>query len=145
MIPYNMAICQIQLEKYDDALKALNECIKNGFEVAQCHYYRGVAYDANGDTQKAIDEYTANIDAGEMLATCYYNRGMCYTKLGEAEKAQEDLEMALASEDDGGASGVEGEAAAAGAAGLEDAIPGAETGGQWRCRRATGLPVEDRS
>jgi tetratricopeptide (TPR) repeat protein len=52
----------------------------------------GMAYDDKGDTDKAIEEFTAAIEADKNQSKAKYARGMAYFKKGELKKAKADLE-----------------------------------------------------
>lgn len=59
------------------------------------HYYAAKAYDANGDSEKAIDEYEKSLQLHEENFHALNNLGLLYIKAGKLDSAMEVLEKAV--------------------------------------------------
>jgi tetratricopeptide (TPR) repeat protein len=65
-------------------------------ENRACNYYgRGLLYQLQGDTQKAIDDYTSAIGWMESYANVYAARGDAYEDLGQHDAALRDYAESL--------------------------------------------------
>ena len=88
------------LERYEEAVKYLDEAEKLGLELTGNAYYRGVSLLALHRYEEAASDFTTSIEQGFLTQFCYYNRGVCYVQLLDYEKAAQDMEMTLASGQD---------------------------------------------
>ena len=88
------------LERYEEAVKYLDEAEKLGLELTGNAYYRGVSLLALHRYEEAAADFTTSIEQGFLTQFCYYNRGVCYVQLLDYDKAAQDMEMTLASGQD---------------------------------------------
>ena len=90
----------MMLERYEEAVKYLDEAEKLGLELTGNAYYRGVSLLALHRYEEAAEDFTTSIEQGFLTQFCYYNRGVCYVQLLDYDKAAQDMEMTLASGQD---------------------------------------------
>ena len=90
----------MMLERYEEAVKYLDEAEKLGLELTGNAYYRGVSLLALHRYEEAAADFTTSIEQGFLTQFCYYNRGVCYVQLLDYDKAAQDMEMTLASGQD---------------------------------------------
>ncbi len=77
----------------DEAIQVLGAGKQNvPGDNADIIFALGMAYDDKGDTDKAIEEFTAAIEADKNQRTAKYMRGLAYFKKGDYKKAKADLE-----------------------------------------------------
>ena len=88
------------LERYEEAVKYLDEAEALGLELTGNAYYRGVSLLALHRYEEAAADFTTSIEQGFLTQFCYYNRGVCYVQLLDYDKAAQDMEMTLASGQD---------------------------------------------
>ena len=88
------------LERYEEAVKYLDEAEKLGLELTGNAYYRGVSLLALHRYEEAAADFTTSIEQGFLTQFCYYNRGVCYVQLLDYDKAAQDMEMTLTSGQD---------------------------------------------
>ena len=92
----------MMLERYEEAVKYLDEAEKLKLELIGNAYYRGVSLLALHRYEEAVKDFDTSIEQGFLTQFCYYNRGVCYVQLLEYEKAASDMEMTLTSGQDAG-------------------------------------------
>ena len=63
-------------------------------------YYLGISTLAQGDTEKAIEHFTASVEKEENVTASLYNRAVCYMQLGLRQEAREDLNAVTERNDD---------------------------------------------
>ena len=90
----------MMLERYEEAVKYLDEAEKLELELAGNAYYRGVSLLALHRYDEAVADFSTSIEQGFLTQFCYYNRGVCYVQLLDYEKAAQDMEMTLTSGQD---------------------------------------------
>ena len=90
----------MMLERYEEAVKYLDEAEKLGLELTGNAYYRGVSLLALHRYDEAAADFSKSIEQGFLTQFCYYNRGVCYVQLLDYEKAAQDMEMTLTSGQD---------------------------------------------
>lgn len=90
----------MMLERYEEAVKYLDEAEKLGLELTGNAYYRGVSLLALHRYEEAAEDFTTSIEQGFLTQFCYYNRGVCYVQLLDYDKAARDMEMTLTSGQD---------------------------------------------
>ena len=82
---------------FDQAIDAFSQVVKSQNPyVADAYYFRGYAYEQQGDLEHAIADYT---EAGKLNSADpwpYYNRGKVYNSKRDYTKAVEDFSAALA-------------------------------------------------
>ena len=92
----------MMLERYEEAVKYLDEAEKLGLELTGNAYYRGVSLLALHRYDEAVEDFGTSIEQDYLTQFCYYNRGVCYVQLHDYEKAAQDMEMTLTSGQDTG-------------------------------------------
>lgn len=90
----------MMLERYEEAVKYLDEAEKLGLELTGNAYYRGVSLLALHRYEEAAADFSTSIEQGFLTQFCYYNRGVCYVQLLDYDKAAQDMEMTLTSGQD---------------------------------------------
>lgn len=84
-----------QWDYTDEAIKVLTQGKANvpgDKERSELLFALGMAYDDKKDYQRAVEEFTAAIDADRNLARAKFQRGMAYLRINELKKAKADLE-----------------------------------------------------
>jgi tetratricopeptide (TPR) repeat protein len=83
----------------DDQIAACTAVIRSGIpndkELAALFNYRGVAYKAKGDLDRAIADYTEAIRRDPNYAAAYNSRGIAYKAKGDVDKAIADYDQAI--------------------------------------------------
>ena len=92
----------MMLERYEEAVKYLDEAEKLKLELTGNAYYRGVSLLALHRYEEAVKDFGTSIEQGFLTQFCYYNRGVCYVQLLEYDKAANDMELTLTSGQDAG-------------------------------------------
>lgn len=87
----------MMLERYEEAVKYLDEAEELGLELTGNAYYRGVSLLALHRYDEAAADFSTSIEQGFLTQFCYYNRGVCYVQLLDYDKAAQDMEMTLTS------------------------------------------------
>ncbi|MGN0184803.1 MAG: tetratricopeptide repeat protein, partial [Aristaeellaceae bacterium] len=90
----------MMLERYEEAVKYLDEAEKLELELTGNAYYRGVSLLALHRYDEAVADFSKSIEQGFLTQFCYYNRGVCYVQLLDYDKAAQDMEMTLTSGQD---------------------------------------------
>ena len=90
----------MMLERYEEAVKYLDEAGKLGLELTGNAYYRGVSLLALHRYDEAAADFGTSIEQDFLTQFCYYNRGVCYVQLLDYDKAAQDMEMTLTSGQD---------------------------------------------
>ena len=88
------------LERYEEAVRYLDEAEKRSLVLTGNAYYRGVSLLALHEYERAAADFGTSIEQGFLPQFCYYNRGVCYVQLLDYEKAAQDMEMTLTSGED---------------------------------------------
>lgn len=82
---------------FDAAIKRLGQAIKSGqltrANQAVAHNNRGNAWDAKGDSTRAIADYNRAIELDPKLAQAYFNRGIVRHRRGKFPEALADFEQ----------------------------------------------------
>lgn len=83
----------LKQNKLDDAITELTKAIELNPKSDKAYYDRGRAYNAKGDLNKALADYTQtiNINSPESIQSAYNNRGLIYDAKGDLDKALEDF------------------------------------------------------
>ena len=92
----------MMLERYEEAVKVLDEAERLGLAFTGNAYYRGVSLLALHRFEEAIADFGTSIEEDFLTQFCYYNRGVCYVQMHDYEKAAQDMEMTLTSGQDEG-------------------------------------------
>ena len=92
----------MMLERYEEAVKLLDEAERLAPELTGNAYYRGVSLLALHRYEETIKDFGTSIEQDFLTQFCYYNRGVCYVQLRDYEKAAQDMEMTLSSGQDEG-------------------------------------------
>jgi tetratricopeptide (TPR) repeat protein len=83
----------------DDQIAGCTAVIRSGIptdkELAALFNYRGVAYKAKGDLDRAIADYTEAIRRDPDFAAAYNSRGIAYKAKGDVDKAIADYDQAI--------------------------------------------------
>ena len=88
------------LERYEDAVKYLDQAETLERVLPGNAYYRGVSLLALHRYEEAASDFGTSIEEGFLTQFCHYNRGVCYVQLLDYEKAAQDMEMTLTSGQD---------------------------------------------
>jgi Flp pilus assembly protein TadD len=86
-------LCAYRQSRYADAIAAYSVCI-GAAQPAACFYNRGLAYEAWGRTELAIQDYDQALRLDPGLADAALNRGMLYYRRKQYVAAIADLEHA---------------------------------------------------
>jgi tetratricopeptide (TPR) repeat protein len=89
---YQKGVDYLKQNKVDDAILELTKAIELNPKSDKAYYDRGRAYDAKGEIDKAIEDYTNAINnpSAETIQAACNNRGLDYEKKGELDKALQD-------------------------------------------------------
>lgn len=87
-----LALCEVNVENYDDARQILEDVIKFRQEDAICWYYLGCCYDNLGDFISAKHAYNKVIELRKEYVDVYKSMAIVHIKSQDPEKA---LEYAL--------------------------------------------------
>ncbi|SDB18479.1 tetratricopeptide repeat protein [Eubacterium oxidoreducens] len=96
-----IGINDLKSGEYEDAIEAFDKAleVKSGGSVTNLeidiNYYKALAQYKNGDSDGAIETYTAIISYDEEAADAYYLRGNVYLQEEESKKAIADFEKAI--------------------------------------------------
>ena len=88
------------LERYEEAVKYLDEAEARGLALTGNAYYRGVSLLALHRYEEAAQDFGTSIEQGFLTQFCYYNRGVCYVQLLDYDRAAQDMQMTLTSGQD---------------------------------------------
>jgi tetratricopeptide (TPR) repeat protein len=87
---------QYQAKRYVEALRDFDAAIRLEPDNPMWYGSRGLAYSYSGQHERAIEDYTREIEmAPRASAMPYNNRGWAYVDLGQPEKALPDLTKAI--------------------------------------------------
>ncbi len=89
-------LTQINQRRYDDVTKELNQVIRDNRNFADLYFLRGMAYDFEGRTKKAFDDYDDAIALSSNFRDAYIYRGNLHLKEQKIADAIADFGMALA-------------------------------------------------
>ncbi len=92
---FNAGVACIKNRRWGDAITNLSEAIRIDPRYVLAYDYRGCAYLAEGDLDKAIVDFTAVIRLDPGNAGAYLNRGGAYRIRREFDKALSDLNECL--------------------------------------------------
>lgn len=87
--------CAYRRELHEDAVLAFTACAALAPEHARSYYNRGLAYNAMGETQRALHDYDRALQLEPALAMAALNRGMLHFHAGRPASALDDLRLAL--------------------------------------------------
>jgi len=90
-----LAIENIDLRYYDDALQILDEIQTNPITEKLVWDLKGIVEFKRGNLQNAIDYFTNAIQIDPSFAIAYHNRSLCYKQLRNFQAAKKDLETAI--------------------------------------------------
>jgi len=88
----------IDKEKYDEAIKVLNESISLNPDNYSAFFWRGLAYESVEEYDKAINDYTETIRLEPSEKVTYSSRGRAYLSNEEYEMAISDFTEYIASD-----------------------------------------------
>ena len=93
------AFALIQQRKWDEAIAVLTKPISQETDLDKefglLYHYRGDAYLAKGDFDKAINDYSKAIENGFSNVFVYTNRGNAYSLKGQYDEAIADFDEAI--------------------------------------------------
>src|SRR6266567_5495972 len=92
---FNAGVASIMNRRWGDATTNLSEAIRIDPRYVLAYDYRGCAYLAEGELDKAIGDFTAVIRLDPANARAYLNRGGAYRIRREFDKALSDLNECL--------------------------------------------------
>jgi len=90
-----VALCEVNVENYDDARKILEDIIKYRQDDAICWYYLGCCYDNLGQLIEAKHAYSTVIKLRPEYVDVYKSMAIVQIKAQEPEKAIEYVEQGL--------------------------------------------------
>jgi tetratricopeptide (TPR) repeat protein len=93
---YQIGLAYLSQGNYQEALKAFNSAINNGYSAGDVHFARAQAYAGLGLYSGAIGDASICIDIDPNLAAAYELRGVSYLNSGEYAKAITDFTKVLA-------------------------------------------------
>lgn len=82
-----LALCEVNLENYDDARNILEEVIKYRQDDAICWYYLGCCYDSLEQLIEAKHAYNKVLELRPEYVEVYKSLAICYIKSNEPDKA----------------------------------------------------------
>lgn len=85
----------VKLQRYDDALKALNAAAGAGMPSAMVDYQRGLALVLKKDYQGAVEALDRVQNADERFAHLYFYRALAWNQLGKKDKMLADMDQFL--------------------------------------------------
>lgn len=81
--------------KFDEALKLLNEGVSKYKNTAILYNFRALVWSFKGENDKAIVDYTSAIDLAKNYYEAYTNRAMAWLRKKEFEKAIQDFTLSI--------------------------------------------------
>lgn len=90
-----MALCEVNLENYDNARKILEDVVKYSQDDAMSWYYLGCCYDALNKFHEAKHAYSTVIELRPEYIDVYKSFAIAYIKNQEADKAIELIDKAI--------------------------------------------------
>ncbi len=82
--------------KYDEALSAYEQLIKQHPDCEHCYYNLGaICLQVKKDPKKALDYFSKAIEIDPNYADAYFARGFTYVQLNDKESAKADYNMCL--------------------------------------------------
>ena len=102
LVYQRLGASMMMLERYEEAIKVLDEAERLELELTGNAYYRGVSLLALNRYEEAAADFGTSIEQEFLTQFCYYNRGVCYVQMHDYEKAKQDMEMTLTSGQDEG-------------------------------------------
>jgi tetratricopeptide (TPR) repeat protein len=93
---YQIGLAYLSQDNYQEALKAFDSSINNGYSARDVHFARAQAYAGLGLYSGAIGDTSFCIDLDPNYAAAYELRGVSYLNSGEYQKAIADLTQSLA-------------------------------------------------
>ena len=88
--------CAYQRGRHEDSVLAFTACLVLAPGKAWCHYNRGLAYEALGQPDRALDDYCHALRLDRVLGPAALNRGMLHYHAKRYADALADLNLALA-------------------------------------------------
>lgn len=82
-------------KQIEDAVELAQEAVKEYEDSPISHYYSAKAYDAAGNSEKAIEEYEASLELHEENFHALNNVGLLYLRGGMLDEARAVLEIAV--------------------------------------------------
>ncbi|MCD6459728.1 tetratricopeptide repeat protein [bacterium] len=91
---FNIGMCEIVFENYEQALSDFNNAEKKGFTCIELNLNRAAAYKKTGKTKEAIEEYKNILSEQPLYAPAHYNMAVLLEdkviKTGEYDKYASD-------------------------------------------------------
>ncbi len=88
-------VALLELERYGEAIKALEEAVTLRPEMAGAYYNLGLAWEGLGNIETALYNYSRAIELEPQDAEAYFRRGGIWFAKGEFEKTVEDAGKAI--------------------------------------------------
>jgi Tfp pilus assembly protein PilF len=79
---------------------SLAGCLPSFDPEAEKHFYQGIEYIRQNNTNAAIEEFTKAIEIDPSYSYAYYNRALEYYRIGELERCLADYNKAMELEPD---------------------------------------------
>ncbi|MEJ2210964.1 MAG: tetratricopeptide repeat protein [Anaerolineae bacterium] len=90
----NRAVVNLELSRYQPALQDLERALKVD-ESPWAYLYRGLIRERQGETKRALEDYTRAIRLHADFLAALYRRGLLYAEMGEYDKAFQDQNRVL--------------------------------------------------
>lgn len=87
-------------QKFKEAADALEKALERNSNLESAHYYAGVCYMSQEESENAIRHFRASAARGEYGSTCLYNSALCNIQLERYQEAVNDLRSAMEIHDD---------------------------------------------
>ena len=85
----------MKLKQYDMAIKDFEKAKSISPHLSGIHSNLGVAWYCKKEYEKAIENYSTELNRTPKESFLFFNRALCYTELDQNEKGLEDLSRAL--------------------------------------------------
>jgi serine/threonine protein kinase/tetratricopeptide (TPR) repeat protein len=92
---FNWAMCQLQMNDYDDALVGFTACIHIEPDFPWPFNNRGTIHLRQKRYDLAVQDYTAALARSDQYVEAYDNRGLAYQAWGKADQALQDFGAAV--------------------------------------------------
>ncbi len=92
----NLGLAWMGVKKYDMAIEEFNKTLKLNHNYYLAYYNAGVAYQLQGDLEKAKFAYEKSLKINPLYFRSYYNIGIVYKRLGELDMAVSSYDKAIA-------------------------------------------------
>lgn len=101
LVLMTIGLARYEAEDHEEAIGLFSDAINEKnipegmIEPAAIYFYRGNAYNFNGDLDAGIKDFDKAIEINPGLAEAYNNRGIAYTEKGDADAAIRDFDKAI--------------------------------------------------